>query len=405
MRNTVDSKATLKVKAYWDPIADASLDLPKHSPKHAALFNNLSPAHLSQAYDADAFKVFFPKRSAAIGDLWELDPDTVIPFLRQFHSGATAEMHINPGKEFVHEVFNFTVYRSGPGFQSEGAFACLRALSPSYAEIVFRIHAEFLLDSDTEAYFTPAQFTGHLILNRDNGTIREFRLYLPPRNTNVYINAFGEVDMVFVPRMELIGQNPNDQRDTLWDTAITEDEARAALQASFYKFTEIERPPIEEVVAQAQAKNRPIHVLLTWGVFEDESCGVNGKSLRAGPLASPKVIDLLNEQFVNLFIISRDLPELQNGTKGEQVSQLATVLATAIEHATAQGTNSSVNSFVLSPDLALIAHLPYNSMIEIPTDLQQPTGMLQSLKMHDPFDSEEKYLTFLNDALAAVKKR
>ena len=219
-----------------------------------------------------AFKAFFPRGNAAVGDLWELDPDTVIPFLRQFHSGATTEMHINPGREFVHEVFNYTVYRSGPGFQSEGAFACLRALSPSYAEIAFRIHAEFLLDSDADAYFTPAQFTGRLILNRDNGTVREFWLYLPPRNTNVDINAFGGADMVFVPRMELIGQNLHDQRNIVWEASITEEEAGAALEASFYKFAEIERSPIEEVVAQARARNRPIHVLLTWGVFDDESC-------------------------------------------------------------------------------------------------------------------------------------
>ena len=272
IEDTLHGNATLQVDAYWDSIADSSLNLPNYSPKHAALFNDLSPARPSQEYDADAFKAFFPKGNAAVGDLWELDSSTVIPFLRQFHPGATAEMHINPGREFVHQVFNFTVYRSGPGFQSEGAFACLRALSPSYGEIVFRIHAEFLLDSDADAYFTPAQFTGRLILNRDNGTVREFWLYLPPRNTNVDINAYNSADMVFVPRMELIGRNVHDQGDIVWETSITEKEASDLLEASFYKFAEIERLSIEEVIVQAQAENRPIHVLMTWGVFDDESC-------------------------------------------------------------------------------------------------------------------------------------
>ena len=267
MRNTLDGKATLQVEAYWEPIADASLDFPNYSPENAALFNNLSPAHPSQEYEADAFKAFFPKENVTVGDLWELDVNKIIPFLRQFHSGATAEMHINPrGWKYVDNR------RIVIGMESNGGFACLRALSSGYTEIVFRIHAEFLLDKEAPAYFTPAQFTGRLILNRNNGTIREFWLYLPPRNTNVDINAFNAADMVFVPRMELIGQNTDDRSDIVWETAMTEENAKAMLAASFYKSAEIERFPIEEVVAQAQAKNRPIHVLLTWGVFDDESC-------------------------------------------------------------------------------------------------------------------------------------
>ena len=78
--------------------------------------------------------------------------------------------------------------------------------------------------------------------------------------------------MLFVPRMELIGQNTDDQSGIVWKTAITEENARAMLATAFYKSAEIERFRIEDVVAQAQAKNRPIHLLLTWGVFDDESC-------------------------------------------------------------------------------------------------------------------------------------
>ena len=180
-------------------------------------------------------------------------------------------MHNNPGTEFVIEFFDLTLFRSS-NFESEGAYACIRAISPTYAEIIFRIHAEFLLDREAGAYFTPGQFTGRLILNRKYGTIREFRLYLPPRNTNVDINAYGLADMVFVPRMELVGRDAQDQRDIVWKTAITEKEAKDLLETAFYKFSEIERYPIEDVIAQAQAKKRPIHVVLTWGTLDAESC-------------------------------------------------------------------------------------------------------------------------------------
>ena len=266
--NTLNKKATLQVRAYWEPIADTALGLPNYSPENAALFNNLSPAHPSQAYKAETFEAFFPKEDVTVGDLWELDVNKVVPFLRQFHPGATAEMHVNPGS--WSDAHGRRVVISG--MESDGGFACLRALSSGYTEIVFRIHAEFLLDKEASAYFTPAQFTGRLILNRNSGTIREFRLYLPSRNTNVDINAFHAADMVFVPRMELIGQNIDDQSDIVWETAITEEETKAMLAAAFYKSAEIERFPIEEVIGQAQAKNRPIHVLMTWGVFDDESC-------------------------------------------------------------------------------------------------------------------------------------
>ena len=272
LRNTLDTKETIQVQAYWDPIADASLDMPNSAPKYEILFNNLSPAHPTQEYEIDAFKAFFPKGSVPVGHVWELDMNEVLPFLRQFHSGATGEMHINPGGEAAIEIFGRRIVLIKVGLESEGAFACLRALSPTHAEIIFRIHAEFLLDKDASAYFTPAQFTGRLILNRKDGSIREFWLYLPPRNTNVDINAFGGADMVYVPRMELIAQNAYDQSDIVWETAITENEAKDLLETSFYKFSKIKRHPIEEAVAQAQAENRPIHVVLTWGAFDDESC-------------------------------------------------------------------------------------------------------------------------------------
>ena len=272
LRKTLDTKETLQVRAYWDPIAGASLGMPNYSQKYEVLFNNLSPVHPSQEYEIGAFKAFFPKGSVPVGHVWELDMNEVLPFLRQFHPGATAEMHINPGGEAAIEIFGRRITLIKVGLESEGAFACLRALSPTHAEIVFRIHAEFQLDQEARAYFTPAQFTGRLILNRNNRTIRDFWLHLPRRNTNVDINAFGGADMVYVPRMELIAQNAHDQSDVVWETAITENEAKDLLEASFYKFSEIERLSIEEAVAQAQAENRPIHVVLTWGVFDDESC-------------------------------------------------------------------------------------------------------------------------------------
>ncbi len=102
--------------------------------------------------------------------------------------------------------------------------------------------------------------------------------------------------------------------------------------------------------------------------------------MRAGVLANSKIITLLNEQFVNVFVLLGDLPELQQGAKGELVSKLATTVATTLEASVAQKAGRSVNSFVLSPQLELMGHLPYR-------------------KPGEPNINEERYVTFLYESL------
>ena len=111
------------------------------------------------------------------------------------------------------------------------------------------------------------------------------------------------------------------------------------------------------------------------------------KTLRTGVLSNSKIIGLLNEQFVNVFVLLGDLPEFQSGTKGEPVSRLATTISTTLEEAVAQHKiGRSVNTFILSPELELISHLPYR-------------------KPGDSRIDEKKYETFLKEALAALKDR
>ena len=71
--------------------------------------------------------------------------------------------------------------------------------------------------------------------------------------------------------------------------------------------------------------------------------------MRAGPLSSPKIINLLNTHFVNVWVLLRELPELQAGAKGAAASALATKLR---QHYT-----DSVDILTLTPDLEVIGHL------------------------------------------------
>ena len=203
-----------------------------------------------ETYSTADFQVFLPPSTANVGDVWDLDPEEILPFLHQFHPGAT--MNLKHGQN--------------------GAKACLRAISPEYADIVFRIHAYFILDASIGARFRPAQFAGHLVINRKSGTVCHFGLSLPPRNSNVDIGAFRTADIGFVPRMELCSLSEMELKTINWETAITEEEVGKKFQNSLYKFFEIAWTPIEDAVERAKALNRPIHAVLLFGVLDDESC-------------------------------------------------------------------------------------------------------------------------------------
>lgn len=271
--NVLSSTASVQVQAHWEPIADATYNLhqltreqfdrlkarlpePVNMEWEQALeLFNPKPVHPLKNYSQVDFQVFLPPSTANVGDIWELDPKGILPFLGQFHPGATTEITI-----FSHRT---------P--KSDGAKACLRAISPNYAEVVFRIHAQFVLDA-SGIRLLPAQFAGRLVLNRKEGEVVEFSLFLPPRNSNIDVNAFRAADMAFIPRMELSALSDAPIHEIAWETTITEEEARKKLATAFYKFAEIEWTPIEDVVELAKGTNRPIHALVLFRTLDDESC-------------------------------------------------------------------------------------------------------------------------------------
>ena len=115
------------VTASWEPGTDTWLKLPRYATSSGEPFT-LKPAQTSQVYHPSAFNVFLPPRTDnVVGDAWSFDARRMLPFLRQFHPGATVSL-------------------SG----QQGAYACLRAVSPAYYEIVFQFHADFNLEMPKE---------------------------------------------------------------------------------------------------------------------------------------------------------------------------------------------------------------------------------------------------------------
>ena len=161
LSKALSTSAIVPVQAHWDPIENTTHNLhwateEKFNRSKAQwqepvdmtweewlkLFNP-GPAQPLKHYSTTDFQVFLPPSTVNVGDVWDLDPERILRFLQQFHPGATLK----------------------------AAKACLRAISSEYTDIVFRIHARFTLNASIDAYLRPAQFTGHLIINRNRGTI------------------------------------------------------------------------------------------------------------------------------------------------------------------------------------------------------------------------------------------
>lgn len=214
------------------------------------------PLRRTDRYDVDHFRRLLPPRPVEVGEVWPIDTQAVLPFLRQLLPGATGELHHG-------------------SVGAPGAFACLRWADDEAAEIVLRAHAEFALEvglPPTEVWFTPAQFRGRLRLERTSGTLSGFELLLPDAAANVDLNVrVGEsvvADIGRIPRMELrTGELPDETRGGL---SLAEAEARLARH--FYPAAEVEWLPLAAALERAQQEQKLLHVVVMFGSLLDESC-------------------------------------------------------------------------------------------------------------------------------------
>jgi len=266
-------RTRLDVKAQWTSVGKGRDELhSKLNPKLYAWFTELRPAQPQQTYTERDFSAFLPVTLGEIGQLWALDSDKIVRILKQFHPRPSLHV-VAAGR------------RAGP----DGAFAILRAVSPSYLDIVFRIHAEFYLTPDDwpadqplfQTWYTPAYFTGRVVVNRRTGAVDCFRLELASdKALNVHltmvVKGIGDTrqarDVVRVEHMELTGGDGELVEHIPWTTALTPAEAHARLAKVFYKFLEIDWLPFDQVLAQARSRARPIFAVVSWGAFDDQSC-------------------------------------------------------------------------------------------------------------------------------------
>lgn len=255
------SEFSLELRASWEPLVDTVYGFEHKYPQLRAL----APAAERASYGAERFRPFLPAALVAVGDSWRVEAAAALPFLRQLHPGATHELH--------HDF--------GQGLAAHGAWACLRSLDETHAEVLLRVHAEFRHQGDGKGepswWLTPAQFRGRMVIDRRSGQVVAFELRVPEQSANVDVNvSAGEgfiADIGRIPRMELSGGAfPAPAAPAATGTCISEREAEDILARRFYPFAEIEWLDLPAARAESRASGKPLHVLALFGSLTDESC-------------------------------------------------------------------------------------------------------------------------------------
>ncbi len=247
----LDDTSEILVKGFIAPVGESLSDNFKQWDELV----NLRVAEPEKRHPASVFQAFLPKNPVSVGDLWVPDMIGIVNLFKQLHPNPNFFLHINAGDSF-------------------GLWACLRAYNEQYADIVFRIHAEFRLK---DGWFTPSQFTGHLVIDRKKEKVAFFEMYVPKSVINFDVNwKRDKGDMVtstgYCSKMELRAGTQDLLKNVEFTASITQAAAERALILRFYKSQQINWVPLDQVLEMAQAHQKPIHVISVDGPLVDESC-------------------------------------------------------------------------------------------------------------------------------------
>jgi hypothetical protein len=238
----------VSIKATWSKITASSMRLETY-PRYDRFFR-FRVAVPKRRYMRRDLRVFLPAHPVRVGDIWQIPEQKLRSFFQQFHPRAMMHMH-----------------DGGP----RGAYAMVRAVSDEYAEIIVRVHVQFLLGP--RIFFTPAQFRGRLLLHRKTNTLASFQLAVPTERTrNIDLNVDNLVDAVFVPNMALHATLPPVKKQPVWRQLVSEERVERLLGQKFYAFLQIQWKSVKEALRLARKRKKPIHVFTVFGSLDDQSC-------------------------------------------------------------------------------------------------------------------------------------
>lgn len=253
----LDDTSEVPVQGFIAPIGDTVSNSGRNWPP----LTNMRVVAQEKQYPASVFHAFLPSQRAflpgkrvSVGELWKVKPDGVLELLRQLHPNPSVNMHINTGDSY-------------------GLWACLRAYNDEFADIAFRIHAEFVFE---DGWFTPSQFAGHLVIDRVNARVAFFVMHVPggPVNFdfNRIINGSRVAGAGFCSQVELRAGTQEVLENVEFTEAITQEAAERALILRFYKSQQINWVQPDQVLEMAHTQQKPIHAISIDGPLDNESC-------------------------------------------------------------------------------------------------------------------------------------
>ena len=215
---------------------------------------NFRVAEPEKQYPTSVFQAFLPSEAVLVGECWKIKEEGVLTLLKQLYPRPSLKLTIDSGDSY-------------------GLWGCLRAYNDGFAEIVFRIHAEFIMKNGK---FTPSLFTGCLFMDRVRERVVSFEMYVPDATLNFDAGwkppAYpdGAAEIGYCPQMELSAGTQS--QDAKFTASITQAEAERKLSSHFYKFQKINWVSLEEALGMAPAQRKPIHVISIDGPLFDEAC-------------------------------------------------------------------------------------------------------------------------------------
>uniref|UniRef100_F6U275 Selenoprotein N n=1 Tax=Monodelphis domestica TaxID=13616 RepID=F6U275_MONDO len=328
----------------------------------SGLRNWIVPDKVLRVFSARQFHIFLPpKEDLKLGEPWWI----IFKKLReQLPSNRFYPPMSKKKEDLIYKLLSmfhprlFVKTRFGP----QGAVACLMATSESYYTVAFRIHAEFQLNEPplSPFWFSPGQFTGHVILSKDSSHVRDFRLFVPnhkPLNVemewlykdeeNGSFSSDLDMDTGYLPQMELESWGPSipteiyqkgkiiyrrlceqsrQFEDIVWQQAISWEKAVQQLEVAMYPFLEVTYLPFAEAFKQAKAENKLVHFILLWGSLDDQSCFGPGQGLRDIILGNSQILTLLKNSFISSWSQVHELNEIQNNHNNESHKKLAQLI-------------------------------------------------------------------------------
>ena len=247
------SAAEVKVKASWGRVTFSEVESYEEYEKHRELFASLTASQEEKSYKSREFQPFLPNGKWSVGSTWKISNSSVAALMRQLNPNALEGQNVQGG---------------------ESSHAVLRAVSDTHFDICLRLHVQFEF---VDAFFlTPAQLSGHLLVNSQTGAIDYFSLSVP--DTKYRNAAFekhsgsGGVGLGNIAGMSLSGGDEGLLEKSKWTDEIPQDVAEAKLARSAYAMNEIRWLPPKEVLGQAQTDNKPIFAVVLEGALGDQSC-------------------------------------------------------------------------------------------------------------------------------------